>query len=169
MVERKSREEKEEGRSLAPWRPFAELEAFPGFFGEGLFGSRFPRLMDELLREWPGARTRGGSILPAMDVSDDEKQYTVTIELPGSKKEDIHVELHEGMLSIRGEKRSEREEKKEQRRYVERSYGSFSRTLRLPPDADGEHLNATFKEGVLTLTIPKTEEAKPRPIAIKAG
>jgi HSP20 family protein len=104
-----------------------------------------------------------------MDVAGGEKAYTVTVELPGCRMEDVHVDLQEGVLTIRGEKRSEREEKEEQRRYVERTYGSFSRSFRLPPDADPDHLEASLKDGVLAITIPRTEEAKPRPIAIKSG
>lgn len=164
--EKKERVEREESGTLEPWRPFGELEPWPSLFGESPFGIRLPRLMDELFRErpWAGA---GRGLLPAIDVSDDDQRYTITVELPGASKEDVHVELQEGMLTIRGEKKREREEKKERRRYVERSYGSFSRSFRLPPDADPDRLDASFKDGVLTVAIPKTEEAKPRMIAIK--
>ena len=103
------------------------------------------------------------------EIAEDESQYTVTAELPGVRKDDVHVEMSEGVLSIRGEKRSEREEKKEQRRYVERSYGTFSRSFTLPRDANPDRIDASFKDGVLTLTIPKSEEAKPRTINIKAS
>jgi HSP20 family protein len=162
MGDKKTTKEEEKRGALAPWRPFGDLDPW---FGEWPFSSRFPRLMDELFREWPAARAR--AFLPAMDVSDDDAQYTITVELPGSRREDVHVELQEGILTIRGEKKSEREEKKEKRRYVERSYGSFSRAFRLPPDADADRLDASFKDGVLTITLPKTEEAKPQRIAIK--
>jgi HSP20 family protein len=164
MSDKKSKREQAESRSVASWRPFEGLEPWPSFFGEG----RFPRLLDEMFREWPGA-ARGRGLAPAMDVHEDEKQYAISVELPGVKKEDVHVELQEGALTIRGEKSSEREEKKEQRRYTERSYGSFSRSFRLPADADVERLDASFKDGVLTIAIPKTEEAKPRTIAIKSA
>lgn len=164
MSEKKGKNEKSESR-VAAWRPFEEFEPWPA-----LFEGRFPRFMDEMFREWPwAARGRARGFLPAMDVSDDEKQYAISVELPGVKREDVHVELQEGTITIRGEKSSEREEKKEQRRYTERSYGSFSRSFRLPADADAERLDASFKNGVLTITIPKTEEAKPRAIAIKTA
>jgi HSP20 family protein len=164
MGEKKAKEEKGES-GVTTWAPFAELEPW------GLGSRRLPRLMEEMFREWPfrdwpAARR---SLAPAMDVHEDDKQYAISVELPGVKREDVHVELQEGMLTIRGEKSSEREEKKEQRRYTERSYGSFSRSFRLPPDADVERLDASFKNGVLTITIPKTEEAKPRTIAIKTA
>ena len=156
---------RQEPRSLSPWRGFGELEPWPSFFERSLSG-RFPRLLDDLLRDWPGAQ-RAQAFLPAMDVSDDEERYTISVELPGMRREDVQVELQEGMVTISGEKKSEREEKKEKRRYVERSFGSFSRSFPLPPDADGEHLDASFEDGVLTIRIPKLEEAKPRTIAIK--
>jgi len=159
MNEKKSTEQTKEARSLARWRPFGELEAWPRWFAEGPFSNAF-------LRSW-GEQDR--AFLPAMDVSEADGHYAITVELPGSRKDDVHVELHEGMLTIRGEKKSEREEKKEQRRYVERSYGSFRRSFRLPSDADAGRLDASFKDGVLTITIPKTEEAKPRTIAVKAA
>ena len=104
-----------------------------------------------------------------MDVHENDTRYTVTVELPGTRKEDVQVELSEGMLTIRGEKKSEREETKERRRYVERSYGSFSRSFTLPGDANAERLDASFKDGILTITIPKTEESKPKRVAIKTG
>jgi HSP20 family protein len=105
--------------------------------------------------------------MPALDISDDDEQYSITVELPGGKKDDVHVEVHDDTLTIRGEKKSEREEKKEQRRYVERSYGTFSRSFSLPSDADAEHIDASFKDGVLTIRLPKTEAKKPRAIAVK--
>jgi HSP20 family protein len=160
MAEKKEAKEKEEARGLAPWRPFGD---WPSLW-EG-FPAR-SRLIDELFREWPKAQ-RAGSFLPAVDLAESDSQYTLTVELPGAKKDDVHVELREGMLVIHGEKKSEREEKRERGRYIERSYGSFSRSFSLPPDAHAERLGASFKDGILTITIPRTEAAKPKQIAIK--
>jgi HSP20 family protein len=117
-------------------------------------------------RGWP-TQVRAGTLVPAIDVSDDDRHYTITVELPGGRKEDLQIEVQHDTLTIRGEKKSEREEKKEQRRYVERSYGTFSRSFSLPSDADAEHIDASFKDGVLTIRLPKTEAAKPRAIAVK--
>jgi HSP20 family protein len=128
--------------------------------------TRFGKLIDELFAENGGATFEGG-ISPAIDVSEDDKQYVITAELPGVKKDDVSVELHEGVLTVQGEKKSEREEKKERRRWVERSYGSFTRSLTLPGDALADRVDAAFADGVLTVTIPKAEAAKPRTVAIK--
>ena len=116
-----------------------------------------------------GRPARRGQLLPAIDVSEDDGNYVVTAELPGVKREDVNVELEEDVLTIRGEKRSEREEKKEKRRFVERSYGTFSRSFTLPANADPERVSAAFKDGVLTVTIGKRPEAKPRVVDIKAS
>jgi HSP20 family protein len=164
MTEKKETKGKEEARALAPWRPFGDLERWPSLWEDLLPGRA--RLLDELFREWPRAR-RAEAFLPAVDVAENDAQYTITVELPGAKKDDVHVELREGMLVIHGEKKSEREEKKDRGRYLERSYGSFSRSFSLPADADADRLVASFKDGVLKITLPRTEEAKPRQIAIK--
>jgi HSP20 family protein len=155
-------ETRKEGRSLSSWRPFEEFERWTG---GSLFPGRMGRLLDELSREWPAGH--GRAFLPAVDVAENDSNYTVTVELPGASKDDVHVELNEGILTIHGEKKSEREEKKERSRYVERSYGSFTRSFTLPRDADGDRLSASFKDGVLTITVPRSEAAKPRTIAIK--
>jgi HSP20 family protein len=152
----------ERGRGLEPWRPFGELEGWPGGFGAG-----FP-WRSSLFADWPW-RERPGGFLPAMDVSENDERYRISLELPGGNKDDVQVELHEAVLTVRGQKKSEREETQEQRRYVERSYGSFSRSFRLPDDADPSRLDASFKDGVLTITVPKTERARPRTISVKAG
>ena len=152
---------KESTRSLDVWRPFGELDAWP--FGVGLPWRTSPPFAD-----WPW-QDRPRAFAPAIDVSENDAQYSITAELPGGTKDDVQVELHDGVLTIRGEKKNEREEKKEKRHYVERTYGSFSRSFRLPGNADAERLQASFKDGVLTITVPKTEEAKPRTIAVKAG
>jgi HSP20 family protein len=147
------------------WNPFAELEeAFGGFapFPE-LGASRLSRMMEEVF-----GKANGGAIARcALDVTESDSEYAVSAELPGVKKDDLTVECSEGVLSIRGEKKSEREEKKERGRVLERTYGSFSRALRLPDDADPEQIKATFENGVLQLRIQKRQEAKPKTIAIK--
>jgi HSP20 family protein len=143
--------------------PFAELDLFER---TSPFRRTSPwRLLDELMGEAPRA---GRGFAPAVDVAESTDEYVVTAELPGAKPEDVTVELHEGVLTLRGEKRSERDESTEHSRYVERVFGSFSRSFSLPQNANGEKVQASFSDGVLTLRIPKREEAKPRTIAIQS-
>jgi HSP20 family protein len=149
-------------RAVAGWRPFGDLEAWE----RDSFPRRFGSLFEELLRDWPAARSARG-FMPAVDLVEGDGQYTISVELPGMGKDDVHVEAHQGVLTVRGEKKSERDETRDRRRYIERSYGSFSRSFTLPPDADADRLSASFKDGVLTITMPRSEEAKPRQIAIK--
>ena len=138
-------------RDVSLWNPFGEE-----FFSPERF-----------FREWTSPGQRAARLAPAVDVSEDETTYAITIELPGVKKEDVSVEVHENVLSIRGEKKSEREEKKDKTHWLERTYGSFSRSFTLPPSAVSEQLRASFKDGVLSIELPKKEEVKPRQISIK--
>jgi HSP20 family protein len=106
--------------------------------------------------------------IPAIDIAESDKAYVVTAELAGCKPEDVSVEVHEGVLSIRGEKKSERSEETEQSRWTERSFGSFHRSFRLAPDASQDQIDASFKNGVLTVKIEKTEENKPKVVRVKS-
>jgi HSP20 family protein len=153
----------DETKAVKRWNPFRDEP----FFAEGLlrdwdlpFG-RLSRRLEEV------GRRAAAPLSPAVDLSEDEKSYVVTAELPGVGKDDVTVELHEDVLTIRGEKKSEREEKKDRSHWVERSYGSFARSFTLPPTAQAEELKASFKDGVLRIEIPKKEAAKPRQISIK--
>ena len=114
-----------------------------------------------------GREVQERSWLPAMDIRESKDGYVVTVELPGASKDDISVECHEHVLIVKGEKRDEREEKDEHRHYVERSYGSFTRSFRLPPDAVDE-IKASFRDGVLTIDVSKHEEKKPKVVSIEA-
>jgi HSP20 family protein len=157
MSEREKRKERSaalepfETGLLRNWSPFRE------------FGSGLGRLFDDAFAERRLARWA-----PACEIAENDAAYVVTVELPGAKREDVQLEIQDNVLSIRGEKKSEREEKSEKRHYVERSYGSFTRSFALPANADAERVKAGFKEGVLTVEIPKTEVAKPKVIDIKS-
>ena len=130
----------------------------------------------DLFRGWPSTRALAGlrdSSLPvqarwapSMDVSESDTHYVATIELAGAKKDDVHVEVEDGVLTIRGEKKSEREEESEQRRYSERSYGAFARSFTLPSNANADEINASFNEGVLKVEIAKCEEPKAKAIQV---
>ncbi len=97
---------------------------------------------------------------PALDMTETDRGYKITAELPGIEPENVEVTLEEGMLRIAGEKKEQRDEKERGYRLSERSYGSFERTIELPPSADAEKIDASFKSGVLTITVPKSAEAK---------
>ncbi len=110
-------------------------------------------------------------LAPASEASSDENAYRIAIELPGVEEKDIDVTVDEGMVTVRGEKKEEREEKGDTWYFSERQYGSFSRSFRLPADADQGKVSAALKDGVLTLTVARTapELAKSRKVQIGKG
>jgi HSP20 family protein len=155
-----------ESRGVTAWDPFADwpFRERGSLLRELGLPSRLARLFEEVGGE------RGASTLPvapAVDIAESDAGYTVTAELPGVKREDVTVELHDGVLTIRGEKRSEREEKKERSRWIERTFGEFRRSFTLPKDASQDKIEAAFKDGVLTLKIAKSEASKPKAITIQ--
>lgn len=103
---------------------------------------------------------------PAADIYETKDDYVFKVELPGISKEDIKVELTGDNLSIKGERKEEKEAKKEEYHRVERYCGSFTRSFQLPKNADGQNMKAAIKEGILELRIPKLEEAKTKAIPI---
>ena len=144
------------------WDPFRGFGAWssPREFGET---SLMSRVFDDVFGTQPAA---GGARVPAIDVTESEDRYSIAAELPGVKKEDLSIELHEGVLNIRGEKRSARDEEKERGRWLERSFGAFHRAITLPKDADADQVDAGFADGVLTVVVHKRAEAKPRTVPI---
>ena len=110
-------------------------------------------------------------IAPASEASSGEDAYRIALELPGVAEDDIHLTVHEGVVAITGEKRVSREEKGETWYFSERQFGSFSRSFRLPPDADDAGIRADLKDGVLTVTVPRRQKAaeKARRVDIARG
>jgi HSP20 family protein len=104
---------------------------------------------------------------PAVDLVDTRDALQVKVELPGVKKENVEISLKEDLLTIKGEKREEKEEKGENRYYVERSYGTFSRTLTLPSLVKSDQVKATFEDGILVITLPKVEEEKVKEVKVE--
>jgi HSP20 family protein len=119
-----------------------------------------------------GGRSNGGSSLmraPETDVMETEKEIRVVTEMPGLKRDNIEIDVENNVLTIRGEKREERTEGEQGRWHLaERRYGTFSRSFVLPRDVDSENIQASFQDGVLTVTVPKSEKARRRRIEIGA-
>ena len=136
--------------------------------------SRLRREVDRLwedffgLKGW-GLRPWEGEWAPAMDVSETADKVVAKAEVPGIDPKDLNISLTGDVLTIKGEKKSEREETKENYHLVERSYGSFSRSLTLPAAVDADKIDAKYEKGVLTITCPKKEVVKPKAIQIKAA
>ena len=125
-------------------------------------------LFDSFFAEFglPALSSRDEVWAPAIDVSETETEYTVKAELPGINKKNIDISLTDGVLTIKGEKKHEKKEEKENYHFLETRYGSFSRSLRLPEDASTEKVDATYTDGVRTVSIPKTEVPKPKKIKV---
>jgi HSP20 family protein len=106
---------------------------------------------------------------PLADITEDEKEYLIKAELPEMKKENVKVSVESGVLTITGERKFEKEEKKKKYHRVERGYGKFKRSFTLPDDADASKIKAEFKNGLLTVHLPKSEKAKPKPIEVNVA
>jgi HSP20 family protein len=152
-------------RETAPARRDAEQDPFVAFRNE------MDRMFDAF---WSGSRELapwGGTwagVDPKVDVTETDTEVKVAAELPGMDAEDVHVTVSHNVLSIKGEKKQEREEKGKNWYRTERSYGAFERAIPLPHGTDTEQAEAAFKKGVLTITFAKTTEGAPAKIQVKA-
>ena len=143
---------------IMEWKPFKEVTKLR---------SEMDRLWDDYFGR--GRRAfKAESWVPSVDVSETVDKIVVKAEIPGMDSKDIDISLSGDILTIKGEKKSEREEKEENYHLVERSYGTFARSLRLPVGVEADKIEASYKQGVLTVTCPKKEEVKAKPIEIKA-
>jgi HSP20 family protein len=106
---------------------------------------------------------------PALDVSDEKDNLFVTVELPGMKKDEINLSLHDGVLTISGERKHETEKKEGDTFRSERYFGKFHRSVTLPTAVDASKVKASYKDGILTIELPKAEEAKPKQIAVNVS
>jgi HSP20 family protein len=137
--------------TLSRWNPFNEIQ----------------RLRDELFRGWPGQGSEVQNFAPAVDIYEDEGMITVSAQLPGVKAEGVHIDVENNVLTLSGERKLEREDKREGYHRIESSYGSFTRSFVLPESADSEKVEANLSDGVLTVRIPKRAEAAPKRIEVK--
>jgi HSP20 family protein len=134
-------------------------QKFEDFVGRPWLRLGWPRRW----RHWDELSTRG----PAIEVYEEKGDVVVKAELPGLKKEDVELNISDNLLTIRGEKKKEEEVKEKGYYYSERSYGGFTRTIEIPKDIQHDKVRATFKEGVLEVRLPMTEEAKRKEVKIK--
>lgn len=147
---------------IVRWEPFRDLITTQ---------DRMNRLINQTLGRFLGEEEglNLGNWIPLVDLYETEQDVILKAELPGVDAKDVEVSIHDGMLYLKGERKHESEVKEENYRHVERTYGSFSRTFALPASVDAEKVKAEFKDGILTLTMPKREEAKPKKIKISAA
>lgn len=146
--------------SVVKWNPFRELE-------------ELQTRMNRLFNDTPAVRTDEPFFFadwaPAVDIQETEKEYTVKADLPEVKKEDVKVELQEGVLTIEGERKQEKEEKGKKFHRIERQYGQFVRRFALPAAVESAQVAAEFKDGVLKVRLPKSTTAKPKSVEIKVA
>ena len=144
------------------WQPFEvlrnQVDRLFHDFQTGFRQAPFFRPLPGIESFWH--RYLGFNVTPAIDIVEKDKALEVTAELPGLDAKDIDVQLADGMLTIKGEKQEEKEEKTKDRYVSERRYGSFRRTLQVPGSVDVEKIEASYKSGVLTVTLPKSPEAQ---------
>lgn len=124
------------------------------------------RLFDTFLNDLQGEEVANRSWMPPVDIQEREDGYRLQAELPGLTKDDINITLENNILRLSGERKFEKDVKKESYHRIERTYGTFTRSFALPSQVNGEGVQAAFENGVLTITVPKAEQAKPRKIAI---
>jgi HSP20 family protein len=144
------------------WNPFREL-------------AQFERGLERFFNRAPGIAGNGDQAIteelwePVTDISEDDKEFLVKVELPEMKKEDVKVAVENGALRISGERKAEKEEKTKKYHRIESSYGSFLRAFTLPEGVDGTKVVADYKDGILNVHLPKTAEAKAKAIEVKVA
>lgn len=142
------------------WNPYRDLEAFSGRLNQFLGQPVMPgRDDDEMFADWS----------PALDVEETEQEYLLKADLPEVKKDHVKVGIESGVLTIEGERRYEKEEVTKRVHRMERSYGKFLRRLVVPTDVDQQKIAADFKDGVLTVHLPKSAVARPKHVDVKVA
>lgn len=161
---------RDEGRGIVPVKALPELTRIERNI-ERMFEDLWPRPWRSLMDfGWPRHRHLLADMettAPAIEISEDKNDVLVKAELPGMKKEDLEINVEERLLTIRGEKKKEEERKGEGYFYSERSYGAFERCIEIPRDVQSDKAHASFKDGVLEVRLPKTEEAKRKEVKVK--
>lgn len=143
--------------SLIKWNPWSEIE--------DMF-NRYDRAVG-LPRTGTQEVMTSGDWAPRVDIVENDNEFIIKAEIPDVKKEDVKVSVDNGVLTLKGERKQEKEEKDKKFHRIERYYGSFTRSFTLPENVDESKVKATFKDGMLNLHVPKTEKAKPKAIEVK--
>ena len=149
--------------AIVRWEPFRDLLGLQ---------ERMNRMFDESYRGSRGSEDEwalGGKWAPVVDIFEQEGNIVLKAELPGIDPKDVDIRLEDNTLTLRGERKLDSEVKRESYHRVERSYGAFSRSFTLPAVVDQQNIKAEYKDGVLRVTLPKREEAKPRQISINVS
>lgn len=142
---------------MSHWNPFREMEDLLARFNRPLTVSADPDRMP--LSNWA----------PTVDISETEKEYLIRAELAGLKKEEVQITVQNGVLTLAGERKAEKQDKAEKYHRVERTYGRFTRSFSLPEDTSPERITAECKDGVLTIHVAKSEVPKPKSIEVKVA
>ena len=159
--------------ALGQWMPLEslrrEIDRLFDSFHEGAWRLPFGRPAFNLELAWP--RETSWAIAPAVDVAEKDKEYEITAELPGMDEKNIEIKMSNNVLTIKGEKKEEKEEREKDYYLSERRYGSFTRSFQVPEGVDTGKIEATFAKGVLTVKLPKTAEAQKseKTISVKPG
>ncbi|MCM8795229.1 MAG: Hsp20/alpha crystallin family protein [Candidatus Omnitrophica bacterium] len=143
------------GREWDPFRELLDLE------------KEFHRFLDTSFDTLPERISKEGIWSPSLDISEDKDNIVIKADLPGVKQQDIDISINDNILTLKGERRRDEETKGKNYHRIERFYGSFVRSLSLPRYVDTDKINASYKDGVLEIVIPKTEEAKPKQIKVE--
>jgi HSP20 family protein len=158
-MQRRCTHEEDSMTKLTRIDPFAEFD---------LFSDWRRTLATPRARAISRSSDAGSAWRPAVDVRETAEGYAISFELPGTEKEDVSVEVHDNVLTVKGEKKATEVSEGERRHHVERVYGCFTRAFTLPNEVDGDAVKANFQNGVLTVEIPKAEEQKPTVVKIDA-
>jgi len=152
--------------SLVRWSPARDLATFPSDVMS--IQREINRMFNSFFRNESDEDSLGITAWnPAVDIAEHDDEYVVKVELPGVAKDDVKIVIQENMLTIRGDKKQEKESKGSNYHRMERSYGAFQRSFTLPSTVKGDKIDATFKDGLLSVVLPKAEEAKRKEVEVK--
>lgn len=147
--------------ALVRWRPFRDLVSIQDEVNR-LYNDFFGRVPSRFEGDWNASEWS-----PSVDISETKDDIVIKAEIPGLEKENIKISLQDNILTLKGEKKQEKEEKDTNFYRMERCYGSFTRSFNLPTTVQADKIKASYKDGILNITLPKAEEVKPKQIPIE--